>query len=64
MRLVFKDFCRFLWMRDSESACILIIGVSWWLCDSDIRQLRDYLQALLDSNKSNHLDAQHADAVK
>jgi hypothetical protein len=54
MKDVFKDFLRFVWRRDSESACILIIGLSWWLGDADLRQMSDYLQALLDSNKSNH----------
>lgn len=46
MKAVFKDFLRFVWRRDSESACIMIIGLSWWLDDADCRQLADYMQAL------------------
>ena len=49
MKSVFKDFLRFVWRRDSESACILIIGLSWWLDDADCRQLADYMQALLEN---------------
>ena len=46
MRSVIKDFLRFVWRRDSESACIMIIGLSWWLDDADCGQLADYMQAL------------------
>lgn len=49
MKSVLRDFLRFAWRRDSESACILIIGLSWWLDDADCRQLADYMTALMEN---------------
>lgn len=46
-----KLFIKFCWFKDTETACCLIITLSYWLDESDTIQLRDYFEALRECNQ-------------
>lgn len=51
MRDFLCDVWRFIRRRDSESACCLMIVLSRWLSARDVRQMRDYMQALWEAEQ-------------
>lgn len=48
IREVLSDVWRLLWRRDSTAACCMAIGLSCYLSDRHLRELRDFYQAVLD----------------
>jgi len=47
---------RFLWRRDSESASILAITLSWYMEDYDLRDMSEYCQSMREFKK--HMEEQ------
>jgi len=43
-----RNLLRFLWRRDSESACILMIGLAEYLSQRDAGEMAEYLTTLRD----------------
>lgn len=49
--VMLKDFLRFLWKRDNDSAFVLIIGAAEYLNDHDLLEAAAYLRAVLENRK-------------
>lgn len=46
-----RDVFRFLWRRDSESACCLMIGLCEFLSSRDLVEMREYCEALEENRR-------------
>lgn len=55
MKLI-NSMLRFLWRRDSESASILAITLSWYMEDYDLRDMSEYCQSMREFKK--HMEEQ------
>lgn len=46
IKMIIKDFLKFLWKRDSDSACMVIITLAGYLNKTDARDMKLYLAAI------------------
>lgn len=54
-----RDILRFLWRRDADSACLLIIGIADHMSIKDLKSMSDYLKQSADYYERYHRDKVH-----